>query len=291
VLEGGAMRGIFTAGVLDAFVDHGEPAFDLVVGVSAGACCAASYLSGQTGRNRRIFVEQMTTRAFVDPARMARGGSITDMGFIMGPVTFELDPLDVDAMRRSTTRLEIVAADAVTGEARYLEGQGADCVDALHASVAMPFFYRGGPVRFRGGLYFDGGVADPVPVGRALEAGSTDVTVVLTRPLSWVPAPVSLAETILLTVDPTMQRFPGTYHAVRARHLAYERARALVSSPPAGVALRLFAPPPGFPVKRWTRQKDALEAGYEMGRSAVTPRPSRPRPRREGTRARPGSWR
>jgi predicted patatin/cPLA2 family phospholipase len=168
VLEGGAMRGIFTAGVLDSLAVLDAPPFDLVIGVSAGACCAVSYLAGQVGRNRRIFVEQMTTREFADPLRALRGGSLVDMDFIMGPVTFLRDPLDLHALRASPVELEAVAAEAVTGQARYLPAQGRDCVGALLATVALPVFYRGGPVPFRGERLFDGGVVDPVPVGRAL---------------------------------------------------------------------------------------------------------------------------
>ncbi len=260
------MRGIFTAGVLDALAGIGPPPFDVVIGVSAGACCAASYLAGQLGRNRRIFVDHMTTRRFASLSRALLGGSFVDMDYIMGPVTFLLDPLDLEALRSSETDLEVVATDAATGEPRYLPGRGRDAVAALLATVAMPVFYDGGPVPLRGERLFDGGVADPVPVERALALGARDLTVVLTRPASWRAAPMSgLAR---LVSAASLSRYPGTLAALARRHEVYERVRAVLSAPPRGVALRVVRPPEGFPVARFTTDLAALDSGYAMGRRA-----------------------
>ncbi len=260
------MRGVFTAGVLDGMARDEEPPFDLVVGASAGACCAVSYLAGQHGRNRRIFLDHMATRAFANPWRMLWGGSLTDMDFLMGPVTLKLDPLDVGALRASPTRFETVTTHAHTGEPCYLPGQDDDCLVALHATVAIPFFYRGGPVRFRGEDHFDGGVVDPIPVKHALDMGATEVTVVLTRPPSWEPERFSPVARLVLAFD--LRRFRGTYRALMSRHATYDATRRLLAAPPAGVLLRMISPPEGFMVKRFTMDRGLLEAGYETGLDA-----------------------
>lgn len=269
VLEGGAMRSIFTAGVLDGLAGRGVGTFDLIIGVSAGAACASSYLAGQHGRNRRIFLEHMTGRRFIDPVRALRGGHYFDMGWLMGPLALDLDPIDVDALRRSaaTTRLLAVAVRADTGEPAYLPAQGPDFLEALHATVAIPVLYRGGPARFRGRLYFDGGVVDPLPVARAIGEGADDVLVVPTHRRSWRPAPPGLLERLLMRG--LMSRWPGLLRAAAGRQAAYEQSLALMRSPPAGVHLRVVAPPEEFRVTRYTRDRALLEEGYHQGKKAL----------------------
>jgi predicted patatin/cPLA2 family phospholipase len=269
VLEGGAMRGIFTAGVLDALAAKNTPPFDLVVDVSAGACCAVSYLAGQHGRNRRIFLDYMATKAFADPLRFALGGHLTDMDFLMGPVTHTLDPLDIPALRASPTRFVAVTTHAHTGEPCYLPAQGPDCVQALHATVAIPFFYRGGPIRFRHEDHFDGGVADPIPLAYAIDEKATDITVVLTRPASWQPPALSLLSRAYLTLH--YADFPAIPKALANRHRVYARTRNLIANPPPDVSLRVIIPPDDFPVRRFTMDVPTLVRGYDMGYQAASP--------------------
>lgn len=261
------MRGVFTAGVLDAMAEAREPPFDLVVGVSAGACCAVSYLAGQHGRNRRIFIDRMASRDFYDPWRFARGGHLADMDFIMGPVTFTLEPLDIDALRSAPSRFYTVSTHAHTAEPCYLPGQDGDCIQALFATVAIPFFYRGGPVRFRHEDHFDGGVADPIPLAWAISRGATDITTVVTRPATWQPPVLSPVSRIFLAF--ALSDYPAIPGAIARRALAYSRARELIASPPAHVSHRVILPPEDFPVSRFTMDRKALETGYEMGRAAL----------------------
>jgi predicted patatin/cPLA2 family phospholipase len=262
------MRAVFTAGVLDGFAARREPPFDLVVGVSAGACCATSYLAGQHGRNRRIFVERMTSRVFVDPARLLTGGSVFDMDYLMGPVARVLDPLDLEAVRASGARFEAGVAEAHTAAPCYLPADGPDLLQALLASVAIPVLYRGGPIAFRGGLYFDGGVVDPIPVERALALGATEVTAVLTHPWGWRPEPMSRLERWVAWV--ALARYPALRRALDApRRQAYHRALDLLAAPPLGVRCRMYAPPGDFGVSRTTADPARLEVGYALGLAAV----------------------
>lgn len=262
------MRAVFTSGVLDGFAQRAEPPFDLVIGVSAGACCATSYLAGQHGRNRRIFVELMTSRIFVDPWRLLSGGSVFDMDYLMGPVATVLDPLDLDSVRGSGVRFEAGVAEAHTAEPRYLPADGPDLLQALLASVAIPVLYRGGPIRFRGGVYFDGGVVDPVPLARALDQGATDVTVVLTHPWGWRPSPMSVVERAVARVG--LARYPALRRALDApRRRAYNRALDLLDQPPAGIRMAVYAPPADFAVSRTTRDPALLARGYAQGLDAA----------------------
>lgn len=190
-----------------------------------------------------------------------------DMDYLMGPVTLELDPLDVEAMRSSPSRLVAVTTNAHTAEPCYLPAQGPDCLAALLATVAMPFFFKKGPIRFRGEDHFDGGVADPIPAAHAISLGATDLTVVVTRPPSWRPPAQSRISRLFLSFS--LRDYPRITPAIAARPEAYRKARALLASPPAGVRIRLIAPPDDFPVTRFTMDRSLLERGYDMGREAV----------------------
>jgi predicted patatin/cPLA2 family phospholipase len=267
ILEGGAMRGIFTAAVLDGLAHRGDTDFDLVIGVSSGAYCAASFLAGQHGRVRRIVREHMTGSNYANPWRMLRGGSFVDQDFLMGPITLELDPLDVGALRRARAAFEVVTAHARTGRPCYLPAQDDDCLDAIHASGAIPVFYRGAPKRFRGEDHFDGSVADPVPIRRAVALGATRLTVVRTRAPWDADGPLPLAAR--LAIRATLGEHPAIRRAIGDRHRAYREARELLRRPPAGVEITLWAPPRGFPVTRFTRDPRVVLEGYRVGREAV----------------------
>jgi len=254
------MRGIFTAGVLDGFAEGGEPAFDLVIGVSAGAYCASSYLAGQHGRIRRIITNQMTGWNYANPYRMLLGKSAIDQDYLM-EVTRSVDPLDIDAMCASPAQFEVVATEAQTGVASYLPAKGDDALTAIHATVALPFFYRGGPIRFRGEEYFDGSVSDPVPIDRVIAQGATHVTVVLTRSR---PMP-RLSPLSRLFLSRAMARYPAVVRAIATRHRAFDAALRKITVPPEEVRFRLILPPTSFGVTRLTRHRETILEGYEIG--------------------------
>jgi predicted patatin/cPLA2 family phospholipase len=266
VLEGGALRAIFTAGVLDAMAQSGEPPFDLVVGTSAGAYCASSFLAGQHGRIKNIVERYMNSSKYVNPARMIVGGSLIDQDFLIHEVTRTLLPLDVDALKASPSTFEVVTTHAQTGEPCYLPAQEDDCIEALHATVAMPFFYRGGPVEFRSEEHFDGSLTEPVPLSRAIARGATEITVVINRSVSWEPPPLSLPARLVLRAE--LGSYKGAYKAMLNLPQAYRSSRYLLDSPPRDVKIRLFRPPASYAVQRFTRDTSMLEQGYRQGREA-----------------------
>jgi predicted patatin/cPLA2 family phospholipase len=267
VLEGGAMRGVFAAGVLDGFADLEEPSFDLIVGVSAGACCAASYLAGQRGRNYVLFLDYLASLRFINPWRALLGGSVIDMDYLSGPVTKQLYPLDLDALQAAACRFEVVATEARQGQAHYLTVQGDDCLPALRASVALPLVYRGSPVPFHGHRYFDGALSDPIPLTRALARGATDVTVVMSRPLNWRPSPPTPIQR--LVANRGLADYPAIARALRNYDRTARAARVFLDQPAPGKRIRLMCPPADFPVGRFTQNRRLLHQGYTAGRLAA----------------------
>lgn len=261
------MRGIFTAGVLDVFVERSEPPFDVIVGVSAGACCAASYLARQPKRNYFVFLELMTGPAFINVLRGLRGGSLVDMSFLMGPVARNLYPLDIDTLRGSSCRFEVVATEARSATATYLPATDDDCIEALHTTICVPVFYKGSPSRFRGKSYFDGALADPVPLTRAISLGATDITIVLTRPRAWQSKPVTRLTKLIL--ERTLADYPSILDAVLHYDRTQREARSFLDNGVNDVTLRVLMPPDDFPVKRFTRDRSILHTGYMMGKQAA----------------------
>ena len=109
---------------------------------SAGACAAASYLAGQTWRNRRVYLEHLDGDKLIDYRRLLRGGDVMDIDYLIDDVTLGLCPRDLQALRESQSRLHIGVTDWESGEPRYLNNHEDDLTVALRASCALPFFYR-----------------------------------------------------------------------------------------------------------------------------------------------------
>jgi predicted patatin/cPLA2 family phospholipase len=270
VLEGGGMRGAYSAGVLEAFSEadsgRGFP-FEDVVACSAGACVAASYLAGQPRRNRKVYLDFLDGDKLVRFRRLFTGGSVMDIDYLAFDVTLRLCPLDLDALRRSSTRLHIGVTDCETGASRYLTNHEDDLVTAIRATCSLPLFSRS-EVPYQGRRYVDGGVSDPVPVGKAIELGAKDLVLVLTSSIE------SRGERSPLAVfDRFLSSSPAIRRSLAERHLRYRDAARLLASPPPGVRISVIRPSRPLPVTRTTTRRDLLEQacdlGYQDGRAVV----------------------
>ena len=180
VLEGGGMRGVFTSGVLDWMIDH-NITFPYLVGVSAGSSNALSYASHQRGRGKYIFADLQVERHYLGMRNIWRHRSIMDMELLYHELPETLYPYDYAAYRDNPMRVESVATDCVTGEAVYLEEKedAARIIDIVRASSSLPFVC---PIAYVDGRpMLDGGIADSIPLQRALDQGYKHIIVVLTR--------------------------------------------------------------------------------------------------------------
>jgi predicted patatin/cPLA2 family phospholipase len=268
VLEGGGMRGAYSAGVLEAFSEAPSLRFDRVVACSAGACVAASYLAGQPRRNRQVYLDYLAGAKLVRYRRLLTGGSIMDIDYLAFEVTLRLCPLDIEALRRSETLLHIGVTDCETGESRYLTNRDDNIVTAIRATCSLPFFSRQ-EVSYQGRRYVDGGVADPVPVAEAIALGATEVVLVLTSPIE-----KRVERSPLAAFGRFLSPSPAIRKSLRERHLRYREAALVVASPPSGVRISVVRPNRPLPVKRTTTRRRLLEqacdAGYQDGRAFVS---------------------
>jgi len=260
VVEGGAMRGIFSVGVLDVFLERRFEPFDLAIGASAGACNLASHVARQDGRNRRAYFDLMTRREFIDVRRAVIGRSAVDLDWLWDELA-RREPLDVDAIGRSPVELIVVATSARSGEPVYLRPTPAEMFDALKGSCALPALYRG-QVTLGGEPLIDGGVSDPIPVEEAYRRGARRIVVVRSRPAAYVKQ-----NGWSTRVAAALARSrPAVGAAMLQTADRYQRAVALLHSPPLDCHVVQVAPTTPLHTSRTTRALRALEHDYRHGR-------------------------
>jgi predicted patatin/cPLA2 family phospholipase len=254
------MRGIFSAGVLDVFLENGFDPFDLVIGVSAGACNLASHVAGQHGRNRRCYFDLMTQRSFIDMRRFVLGRSAVDLDWLWAALA-ERDPLDVAAIGASGKEFIVVATSGDTGRAVYLRPSPAEMFDVLKGSCALPVLYRR-TVTFEGERLVDGGVSDPIPAEEAYRRGARRIMVVRSRPADYIKTDGwgTSVSSLLLRGTPVVSE------AVRRTAQHYERAVAFLREPPPGCQIVHVAPKTALATRRTTQDRAALERDYALGR-------------------------
>lgn len=262
VVEGGAMRGTFAAGVLNTFqIQHYHP-YDLVLGVSAGATTAAGYVTGNAQRNRKIITRLATQRKFFSPVRFVLKGHMTDVKWLWqeAQAKYPINPAALD----SSTPLVVVITNMQTGQPEY-HRVTADNIDVLmEATCALPMAYRT-PPRYQQARYVDGGVTDAIPVQYAYEQGFKDITVVLSQTWGYQKA----EEKGAWVANKVFARYPQLLEAMHHRAKRYNEALAFIASPPADCRINIIAPPAEFKVGRLTMRRDKLLDGYQMGRHAA----------------------
>ncbi|PMC25066.1 patatin family protein [Hoylesella buccalis] len=180
VLEGGGMRGVFTSGVLDAFMKHGVY-FRYVVAVSAGACNGMSYISRQPRRARLSNIDFLTQYGYIGWRHLLRQGCIFDQELLYDKFPNEYLPFDFDTFFQWSATFEMVTTNCLTGQAEYLtESKDRQrSLDIVRASSSLPYVSK--IVKVDGIPMLDGGIVDSIPVMRAIETGHPQNVVVLTR--------------------------------------------------------------------------------------------------------------
>ena len=180
VLEGGGMRGVFTSGVLDAFMKHGLY-FPYVVAVSAGACNGLSYMSRQPRRTRYALIDMLEKYSYISLKSLITQGSIFDPNILYERFPNEIVPYDYDAYRRNPATFEMVTTNCLTGRACYLsEKQDARRLTAIvKASSSLPYVAQ--ITEVDGIPMLDGGIVDSIPVVRAVDMGYSPNVVIMTR--------------------------------------------------------------------------------------------------------------
>lgn len=179
VLEGGSLRGVFTAGVLDVFMEQGIE-MSYVNGVSAGSMCGMSYVSKQIGRTIKVDLNYVNDKRFLSFRNMLKNRSIFNFDFLFGELCDTLVPFDYDTFWKSEQTFEVVATRCKTGKPEYFEKSSCeDFISAVKASSSIPVM--SGMISVEGKKYLDGGCSLPVAYQRAIDLGYDKIVVILTR--------------------------------------------------------------------------------------------------------------
>lgn len=259
VLEGGGMRGLYTIGVLDYFIDQ-QVMTDYVIGVSAGACHGVSYVSQQRGRSYRINTNYISDKRYVSFSNYVKTKSIFGMDFIFDEIPHKLELFDYEAFLSSSCEYVTGVTDVNTGQPYYF---GKDDLNydstVLRASSSIPVFSP--IVNYKGGKYLDGGTSDPIPVRKALEDGCDKVIIVLTRERGYKKSP----EKFRFVYKKLFKDYPEMIHLLDKRHEIYnETLRYVHELEREGKAI-VIAPSSPITISRFEKNMDKLEDIYHMG--------------------------
>ncbi|WP_201535134.1 patatin family protein [Psychrobacter immobilis] len=184
VVEGGGMRGAFTSGVLDTFLEQQFNPFDLCVGVSSGSTNIANYLAAQQGRTLHIYLDHSLRSEFIHYGRFFKGGDLLDLKWMWNVVEQEY-PLNQAQLFANSAEFYMVLTHAISGEATYIKASKDNILDGLRASSSIPVLTRQA-VEICGEPYFDGGVADALPVHWAAQQDHVaKLMVIRTRPQNY----------------------------------------------------------------------------------------------------------
>ena len=214
VLEGGGVRGIYTAGVLDVFLEN-DISFDGVIGVSAGAIHGCSYLSKQKGRSLRYYMKYSRDPRFMGFRTWLRTGDIVGADFCYHELPDKLDIYDHEAFLKNPAPFYAVCSDVDAGRAEYMRITDMRAqIDILRASASLPYFSH--IVHINGKSYLDGGCTDSIPVEAFMDMGYRRNVVVLTREAGYMKKPE-----LKLLPGIAYRRYPAFAEALRTRHSRY----------------------------------------------------------------------
>ena len=261
VLEGGGHRGIFTAGVLDVFLEN-NISFDGVIGVSAGAVHGASFLSKQKGRSLRYALKYCNDKRYMGFGSLLKTGDYFNLDFCYYQLPQVLDPFDNETFEQQSTAYYTVSTDVNTGAAVYHQCKTLrdDYIKWIAASASMPLVAR--IVEVDGQKLLDGGVSDSIPEAAFREMGYTKNVVILTQPKGYEKSKNSM----LPLIKRVYRKYPKFIKAVENRHIVYnQELKKLESLEKAGEVL-VLRPKSELIASRTERNPGKMQETYNQGR-------------------------
>lgn len=260
VLEGGGMRGVYTSGVLDYFMDNNIQ-FPYVIGVSAGACNACSFISNQRGRNKIVNIEYVNDDRYLSYKGLIRNKSIFGMDFIFNEIPNNLTPFDFETFLNSDTTFKVVTTDCDTGKAFYFDKSNyeRDFFDIVRASISLPFVAPIATVNNKNLL--DGGITDSIPIKKAFEDGYDKAVIVLTRNKGYRKQPFKHRKIASIFY----QKYPNLVDAIMNRYKVYNETLDYIEKLEKIGKVIVIRPSHPVNVSRIEKNKDKLNALYDMG--------------------------
>lgn len=259
VLEGGGMKGLYTAGVLDFFLDK-DIMCSSVYGVSAGACSMCSYLSRQRGRTRDINIDYVDSKNYCGIRSLVTSGDLFNVTMLYHLIPDYLHPYDHEAFATYGGKAYSVATNIVTGRPEYfrIRDMRAD-IDKIRASASLPLVSKN--VKVDGNYYLDGGLSDSIPLQKSIMDGNRKNIVVMTKEVGYVRRPSSQ----LGLIKVRYVKYPKVAELMAERHINYNEQVAYIERQQANGQAFVIRPRYPSEVGRVEKDVDKLRALYQQG--------------------------
>ena len=259
ILEGGGMRGVYTAGVLDFFIDN-NLYFSDIYGVSAGACHMCSYISQQKERAYRVNVDYLEDKNYCSMYSLLTTGDLFGAEMCYDKIPNELDPYDYEAFGRYKGNAYAVVTNIETGKAEYIrmEDMHKDII-AIQASASLPLVSKN--VYINGVPCLDGGVADAIPIMKSLQDGNKKNVVIMTKEVGYRRKPSSNMTAIRLRY----RKYPELVKDMERRHIVYNKTLDFLEEHEKKGHIFVIRPKEDCGVGRIEKDKDKLRTLYQMG--------------------------
>lgn len=261
ILEGGAMRGLFTAGILDVMLEH-DIQFDGIIGVSAGAAFGCNYKSRQIGRVLRYNTRFCRDKRFCSWYSLLKTGDLFGADFCYRELPEELDVFDCRTYNENPVEFWLVCTDAVTGKAHYQPCPEATraCFQWMRASASMPLVSR--VVETETGIYLDGAMADSVPLQFFQSQGYDKNVVILTQCAGYRKKP----QKAMWLIRAALRKYPEVVKTLAVRHLMYNRTMELIEEQERAGKIFVFRPESPLPLNRICHDPARLRQAWQTGR-------------------------
>lgn len=258
VLEGGAMRGLYTAGVLDVFLDNNIKV-DGIIGVSAGVLFGVNYLSKQKGRAIRYNKKFAKDKRYMGMRSFITTGNIINKDFAYYEIPLKIDIFDEETFEKSNTNFWATVTNIETGEAEYLKLTNVfEQMELLRATSAMPIVSK--IVEIDGKKYLDGGVSDSIPVEKCKSIGYDKIIVVLTRPIEY-----RKKKTNSLVAKVKYKKYPNLIETMENRYKKYNETVEKIIDMENKKEIFVIRPSKDLKLKRIEKDVDKLQAMYDLG--------------------------
>ena len=262
VLEGGALRGLFTAGILDVFMENGI-SFDGCIGVSAGAAFGCNIKSHQIGRVLRYNLKYCNDPRYCSVHSLLKTGDLFGADFCYNQLPNVLDPFDEETYDADPMEFYVVCTDTEDGSPLYqlCNRANEETYTYMRASASMPMVSR--PVEINGHRYLDGAIADAIPLQFFLDKGYSRNVVILTQPRGYVKEKVSGGIKLLLPGKPAVAR------GMLTRHLQYNASRDLAFQLEQEGSVFVLCPDETLPISHTTHDPATIQQTYDLGRAVA----------------------
>lgn len=264
VMEGGAMKGLFTCGVIDVMMERGLT-FDGAIGVSAGAAFGCNYKSMQPGRPLRYNVKYVNDKRYASFWSLFNTGDFYGVDFCYHQIPEKLDIWDVETFRKNPMEFYCVATDCETGKAVYHKcDRGMDDIDWIRASASVPVVSR--VVEIGNRKLVDGGISDPIPLRYFQWKGYEKNVVITTKPADYVD---KLGKMEMAMMQIALHQYPNFIQCAKTSSARYNKTMRYLEEQEAAGKIFTIRPPEDLQIGATGKDEENIKRVYEMGRKAA----------------------